>query len=85
MTDDASSEWRTLPPAARTVAMISGVLLALPAAVAIGFLASTVLDAGTATGIALFASACSTSTSNAGRSNAASASPRWWCTPPGRD
>ena len=57
MTDDASSEWRTLPPAARTVAMISGVLLALPAAVAIGFLASTVLDAGTATGIALFAGA----------------------------
>ena len=44
MTDDASSEWRTLPPAARTVAMISGVLLALPAAVAIGFLASTAVS-----------------------------------------
>ena len=55
MTDDASSEWRTLPPAARTVAMISGVLLALPVAVAIGFVAAIVFDAGVAPGLALFA------------------------------
>ena len=55
MTDDASSEWRTLPPAARTVAMISGVLLALPVAVAIGCVAAIVFDAGVAPGLALCA------------------------------
>ena len=57
MTDDVSSDWRTLPPAARTVAMISGALIALPVAAALGFAVAVVFDAGAVAGIALFAAA----------------------------
>ena len=47
--------WRPLPPAARTVAQISGALLALPVAVGLTIAVAVALDAGIAAKVGVFA------------------------------
>ena len=51
----AGDGWNAMPPAARTVATISGVLLALPFAIALTIVAAATLEPGLAVGVGVFA------------------------------